>query len=170
MRKFKNKKGLTLVEMLVCVLTLILVGAICATGTGISIKSYQESRFESNSQMLQASVEAVLSDILRYAANIEVAEDGTVATFDSLDYGMIDGNVFVTDQGEFAIRRNPNPSEPTKLMLTHNAYAKDLYVEGFTLKYDLGMKKFEGTYIIKSKVMPDKPGKTCTFSYRTIID
>lgn len=174
MKIVKDKKGLTLVEMLVCVITLLMVGAICATGTGISIKSYQESRFESNSQMLQSSIETVLSDILRYASNVTTTSEGVVDSFDNLDYGMIAGTVMISPSEEgstekrFVIERYAGASE--MLMLSHNAYAGDLYVDDFKLEYNSGTNVFSGSYTIKSKTMSNDYVKHCSFYYRTIMD
>ena len=174
MKRVKDKKGLTLVEMLVCVITLLMVGAICATGTGISIKSYQESRFESNSQMLQSSIETVLSDILRYASNVKTTSEGVVESFDNLDYGMITGTVLISSSEEgntekrFVIKRYEAASD--MLMLSHNAYAGDLYVDNFELKYDSETNVFSGSYKIKSKTMSNDYEKHCSFYYRTIMD
>ena len=56
MRKIKNKKGFTLVEMLVCVVTLLLIGMIVSAGTNLAMFSLRESTFESNSQMLESTL------------------------------------------------------------------------------------------------------------------
>ena len=167
MRKVKSKKGFTLVEMLVCVLTLLLVGAICATGTGISIKSYQESRFESDSQMLQSSIDMIFSDILRYATEVNT-DSGVV--FTNKEYDIANGTVLIAaagDNGEnrFVIKKNPTTAE--SLMLGDNVYAGNLEVSDFELSYNSTTGVFSGSYKIKSTIMNDAV-KNCEFTFRSI--
>lgn len=168
MKKIKDKKGFSLVEMLVCVLTLLLVGAICTTGTGISIKSYQESRFESDSQMLKNMVETVLSDMFRYATDIKV-ENGVV-TFTNPDYGMADGVIKIEAMGAGGEKRFvllKNPTATPELMLGNSIYAENLEVADLILNYDATTNVFSGSYRIKSTIMNDAE-KNCEFTYRSI--
>lgn len=167
MRMLKNKKGFTFVEMLVCVITLLMVGAICATGTGISVKSYQQSRFETDSQMLESTLDMALGDLLRFATNANA--DGTNVRFTNHYYQMEQGSVIVDENGHLIIKKNPH-QDKTLALIGNKAYAEDLQITEFELGYDEGSKLFSGSYTIKSKAMPSDPGKVCTFTYRTIAE
>lgn len=167
MRKIRNKKGFTLVEMLVCVLTLLLVGAICVTGTGISIRKYQESRFESDSQMLRASIDMLLSDIFRYATDIDTT-NGVV--FTNKEYEIANGTVLIAAAGNngenrFVIKKNPTTAE--SLLIGDNIYAGNLEVSDFTFSYNEETGVFSGSYKIKSTIMSDVE-KNCEFTFRSI--
>jgi len=94
MKKIKSQKGFTLVEMLACVVTLILLAGICTTGTNLAMNSYNRSLFESNSQMLESTLSLYLGDILRHSQpKVEtdpVTGVKTIKITNSI-YGMYDG-------------------------------------------------------------------------------
>jgi hypothetical protein len=52
-------------------------------------------------------------------------------------------------------------------MVNTATYAKNLYLENFTLTYDASTGVFTGTYTIKSNAVASA-SKECTFSYRRI--
>ena len=104
----KNQKGFSMVEMLVCVVTLLLIGGICSTGMGISIKSFQESRFESDSQALESTLSLLFSDIFRYATEVNTE---TGVQFTNIEYEINNGTIIIgTEEGEhkdcFLIQKN----------------------------------------------------------------
>lgn len=169
MKKWKSKKGFTLVEMLVCVLTLLLVGAICSTATGISVKSYQKSRFETDSQMLEATLDLIFSDMFRYATYVTLDGDNVTAFKNSnYDNGNNDMKIMIPAEGEahankFVIQMGANASV---LLIGENIYVDTLEVSDFELKYDQVKKIFRGNYIIRSAV--NGATKNCSFVYRGI--
>ena len=166
MRKIKNKKGFTFVEMLVCVITLLMVGGICATGTGISVKSYQQSRFITDSQMLASTLDLSMGDVLRYASDIKES-DGKII-FTNNYYQIEDGYMEVTDVGRIQVHKtsNPNFSNWVLALVSEKVYAEDLFVRDFTLGYADGI--FSGNYTIGSNIIPEEDWKECEFTYRTI--
>lgn len=166
MRKLKNKKGFTFVEMLVCVLTLLMVGAICATGTGISVKSYQQSRFESDSQMLASTLDMGIGDVLRYASDIETDGNGNVTALTNHYYQMEDGYISLNSEGYFRVCKSPYMPDKTFALIGEKAYAGDLYISEFELKYI--NEVFKGKYTIKSNAMQES--KTCEFTFRPIAE
>lgn len=170
MKKLKKNGGFTLVEMLACMVTLSLVCMICMTGTSISIKSYNQSQFESNSQALQASLEMLMGDILRYAEEVEINADNTVNNFTNVEYGIFEGTITVSDTGIVMVKRNITDSDSEVQMISDAVYANNLYIDkdGFILEYDLNTKLFTGSYQIKSKVV--NAVKSCSFSFRTIAE
>jgi len=79
MRKIRDKKGFTLIEMLACVVTLLLIGMIVSTGMNLATMSLRETTFESDSQMLESTLNMYIGDILRHATDVK--EDATGVTF-----------------------------------------------------------------------------------------
>ena len=164
----KNQKGFSMVEMLVCVVTLLLIGGICSTGMGISIKSFQESRFESDSQALESTLSLLFSDIFRYATEVNTE---TGVQFTNIEYEINNGTIIIgTEEGEhkdcFLIQKNPTGGN--QMLVGENVYAENLYVSDFLLSYEETTGVFTGNYKIKSKVRDDL-SKDCSFSYRRIV-
>jgi len=107
MKKLSKKNGFTLIEMLACTVTLVLVATTCATCMQVAVKSYQTSLYESNSQMLEATLSLYMKDILRFASGVELdkkEEDGVdiyeVAALNNPSYQMVGGMLAVADSGE----------------------------------------------------------------------
>lgn len=169
MRKLKkNQKGFSMVEMLVCVVTLLLVGGICSTGMGISIKSFQESRFESDSQVLESTLSLLFSDIFRYATEVNI---GTGVYFTNIEYEINNGTLLIgAEEGEykdcFMIQKNSTGGR--QMLVGKNVYAENLYVSDFLLCYEETTGVFTGSYKIQSRVRDDL-SKDCSFSYRRIV-
>lgn len=166
MKKITNKKGFTLVEMLICVVTLLMVGSICATGTGISIKSYQQSKFESESQNLKSTLETGIADILRFASDVSVDGSNNVNAFTNRYYQIEQGHIGVDGEGHIIVHKDTQ-TNATFALVGSNAYAGDLEIEDFELTYSGNV--FSGSYTITSKTS-DELSKECTFTYRTIAE
>lgn len=179
MRKIKGQKGFTLVEMLACVVTLVLIGLICTTSMNFAVKSYQQSMFESDSQMLEDTLNMYIGDILRHATDIQTEENDIdpnvpgeryVTAFTNAAYQIYEGRIEVPERannvgGNFLVYESKNGQG--NLIAGEMSYAKTLYVDEFTLKYNANTGIFTGHYIIKSTILNDA-SKKCTFVYRTI--
>ena len=174
-KKCKSQQGFTLVEMLACVIVLILLGLLCSTGLNMAVSSYQRSAYESNSQMLEGTLDTYLSDILRHASGVTETIDYNgeeIISFTNKTYQIYGGRIDVLPKesangGVFLIYKD-NGDEPT-LMLSNHVYGGDLYIESFTLEYDDVTKMFTGNYIIKSKILTDVK-KECEFAYRAVSE
>lgn len=169
MKKIKNNKGFTFVEMLVCVITLFMIGLICSVGVSMASRSYQESVFESDSQMLESTLNLYISDILRFATDVESDASGNVMELTNTSYHIKGGNLKVSERSEnqggyFLLLRNETDVEGT-LLISEASYGKSLYIEGFELMYDESTGVFSGKYTIKSDTIESKE-KECKFSYR----
>lgn len=173
MRKLKSKKGFTLIEMLACVATLVIICLIVTTGTNLATMSMNRSLFESESQMLESTLNLSLGDILRHATDIKVKESGIVFTNDA----------YYIDEGSFAIDTKDSGitgagylmctsaldgSSRGLLVANKGIYVRNMYVKDFQLSYDAEKHVFRGSYVIVSKLTDAT--KTCKFSYRTIAD
>ncbi len=170
MKKLGQRGGFTLVEMLSCVVTLFLICMICTAGMNLAIRSYQESVFESDSQMLESTLTLYISDILRHATDIGTDKEGKLI-FDNATYQISNGNIAVPEekskyQGNFLIYYGD--AGEGIIMMSEDAYA-NLFIEGFYLSYDEALGVFEGGYTIKSNMLSDGK-RVCTFTCRTIAE
>lgn len=181
MRKMRTQKGFTLMEMLACVLTLLLVCLLCGTGLNIAAKSYNRSLFESNSQTLESTLTMFIGDILRYSTSVKTGEpidtarpeEKSVAAFTNGAYEIYGGYLCVplqeeNNSGMFVIYKDASVEEGT-LMVGQNVYADSLYIEDFVLTYNEETKRFTGTYVIKSTILEDAV-RQCEFTFRTIAE
>lgn len=161
MKKVNSKKGFTLMEMTVCILTLALVALICTTGYSLAMRSYNDSKFESNSQMLESMLNISLGDVLRYAYG--VSYNGKV-TFSNDDYGLNGGEITV-ENGRLIYK---GPNDVHGFLVSTYSYVDGLYIEDFELNYTLENNMFEGSYTICCEVTSQK--KVVEFKYISIID
>lgn len=178
--KCKSQKGFTLVEMLVCTITLVLVASICSMGIQIAMKSYHESAYESNSQMLESTLNLYLSDILRYASNIQTTEEADenglveIIGFSNTAYQMRGGNIGLgtTEESEGKIvvfdRSQTDPACNETLIAGKNVYPDTIYITELLIKYNKDTHCFEGSYKIKSEILPDAE-RVCIFTCRTVL-
>ena len=155
----KSQKGFSMMEMLVCTLILLLVGGICATGMGITVKGFQDSKFETESQMLESSLNLLFSDIFRYATDVEGI------SFTNADYDMKDGTIVVNSAGHFQIQGGTGGT--TKMLVDEGVYGADLRISNFKLNYNGATGIFSGTYDIKSNARSEL-SRACDFSFRRI--
>ena len=166
MKKLKNNKGYTFVEMMACVVILLLVALISGTGMNLALNNYNLQVFESDSQMLESTLNMYLSDILRYSSEVKSDTDGTVISFTSDAYYIDEGN-FVIEDG-YLLCTSTLALEGTKGIMIANegVYANTLFIKEFALEYDSAKGVFTGSYVIASNVTDST--KTCEFSFRKI--
>ena len=163
MKKLKNKKGFTLIEMLACTVTLVLITLICTTGMNMATKSYNESMFESNSQKLEYMLNLSVGDILRYSHNITV--NGGTITFTNEVYGVYDGGLKLDGSGYFVLVKNA--AKEAFVIATAN-YVDGLYVGDFSLTYDSATNIYTGNYKIKSNLTSQE--RLVEFTYKSIVE
>jgi len=170
MRKLKNQKGFTLVEMLVCIITLMLIGLICSVGMNLAMKSLNSISFDANSRMFESTMDIYISDLLRHATDIENRAEGVVFTNES--YYIRDGKMKintagsgVTDAG-YLVCTGGSSSMPEMMLANKGVYADNLYIKNFSLSYDETTGIFSGGYqIVSSKT---DSVRNCSFRYRTV--
>lgn len=178
MRKIKENNGFTLVEMLACVVTLILICGICSAGMNLAVKSYNESMYESDSQMLESTLNLYICDILRHATKIETEEavlpdangEKDVSGFTNVAYQIYGGTIKVmerTDEGGGAFMVYETKNNAGVMLVGENVYAGTLYVSDFKLKFNEEKGYFTGSYVIKSTVL-EHASRECVFTCRTI--
>lgn len=69
--KNKETAGLTLTEMLCCVVILLLVSIGMVNGVSLAVRNYERSLMASESQILCSTLTSVVSDELRYAGSVD---------------------------------------------------------------------------------------------------
>ena len=74
--KLKDKKGLTLVEMLCTVAILVLVSMVMVLGVQLGVRSYAKSVSYSEAQVLCSTLTTTISDELRYSGTLKVDGSG----------------------------------------------------------------------------------------------
>ena len=178
MRKLKNKKGFTMIEMLVCVITMVLLCMIVTTGSNLATMSMNASLFESESQMLKATLDLNLGDILRHATDVVVEENDVeknVKSFCNSAYYVDNGHIYVetkdsgiTGAGYLVCSSDSDGSSRGFLVANKGIYVKEMYVTDFKLSYDEDTRVFSGSYVIVSKLTTAT--KKCEFSFRSIAD
>ena len=129
MKKLKNNKGYTFVEMMACVVILLLVALISGTGMNLALNNYNQQIFESDSQMLEATLNMHLGDILRHTTSVTEA-DGAVTGITNSSYQIYNGAITVED-GVFYIVKNAE--DPAVHMVNEATYLNNLYVDNFDI-------------------------------------
>ena len=171
MKKLKSQKGFTLVEMLACVVMLMLLAGICSAGTSVAMNSYNMSLFESNSQMVESTLELYMGDIIRHGIVKEETDPDNPTEKKLLitnpSYGIYDGWIELVD-GHIYVRKTKEDAEGMKLLAGKN-YTQALKIKEFKLEYDSTEKTVKGKYTIESTVVADLD-KECGFTYKIITD
>lgn len=165
MKKLKNQKGFTMTEMLACVVALLLLTAICTMGTDLALNSYNRSMFESNSQMLESTLNTYLGDIVRHA-KFELDDEQKVKTITNSMYKLKKGRIGITDEGRIRIYKDVNDTTGV-LLLNEKVYTNALKVSSFELQYkvDSDGQYITVIYTIESTVVEGLT-KECDFQYR----
>ena len=169
MKKLKNKKGFTLVEMLACVVTLILIGLICSGGMRLAMNSLRASTFDSNSRTVEAALDIYISDLLRHASDVNNGPEGV--TFTNQAYYIKNGTLKIDTTGSKVADAGylvctGGSSVPERMLANKGIYTDNLYIKDFTLSYEEATGIFTGGYKIVSSVTDSV--RDCSFSYRMI--
>ena len=180
MRKIVNNKGFTLVEMLACIVVLLMISAICNTGMNFALTSYQQSIFESDSQMLEDTLDMYIGDILRHATEIKPdfvdVDDATmveVTEFTNLEYQIYNGNFVLQEkQADTGIYYLGYTSIKDGVVSYYkvageSVYANSLYIDDWELEYNVAKGIFTGSYKIRSRLL-ENASRECSFTFRTI--
>ena len=74
--KLKSRLGYTLTEAIVSVLIIALLAVAISSGLSVAMKVYKQSLFTSNSEILEDTINAALSDVLRFASEVNTPDSG----------------------------------------------------------------------------------------------
>ena len=131
MRKLRDRRGITLTEMLCTVLIVLLLTALLVVGIRFAGKTYTESMRLSEAQELCSTLTSVISDKLRFCGTVTPGADGSLDHIFIQDLGSVEGEgaAFQVDaDGQLTLGR-------TKL-LSSAAYPRGLRVRDVSLRYD----------------------------------
>ena len=92
MRKLQDPSGMTLMEMLVCILILTLLVTAMGTGMESAMKIYEDSLFESESAALAEILNTAMEDVIRFGR--EVRADAGELRLSNPEYGLQDGTLW----------------------------------------------------------------------------
>ena len=132
-KKLNNKKGVTLIELLVTLVLLVLVTGIITLAIDFGVRSFNKSNREAEGQILCASLATSVKDELRYAKNITGTDLSTLKFFST--------NLSIKNCSFSITGKDGNPAESGSgfLMLSTPQGKYDL-VPKKTYVYDLKAK------------------------------
>lgn len=162
-----NKKGFTLMETLAAVLVLMLICVGITTGLASATREYRRSLFVTDSQVLENTIRAAATDVLRYATFVK--NENNSAYFSNAEMNILPEGQIVngseevtgTNEGYLYIKR----SDSSYTLLVNKGAYGSLTATGFTLSYEAGA--FTGTYTI---VLDEDLTKNCTFTVRSLSE
>ena len=168
--RLRAKDGFTLVEMLAALIVLILLTATVTMGITAGMKLYRQSTFESQSAMLNSTIDNALADPFRF-----MKVTGTTYTItyqDNKDSGMIDNPTLAPDENGHLYLSGTDHNNTAKTIslkvLNEGAYGDCTVAmdgSGFNLNDDRGCVSI--TYTITSKADASL-SHTYTLSYKPI--
>lgn len=161
--QLKKSAGFTLIEMIVAVAILVLISTAMTSGLIIATRSYRESVFQSDSEILCDTINTALSDVLRYAVFTTVTDEGGVQ-FSNDQYNILSDGHFTEQDGRIYIDTGGDTSE--RLLLLNTGAYVGLLVTGFALQYDDSTHSYSGTYVISTT--DGSLTKDCAFIYKSL--
>lgn len=162
MKKRKNK-GFTVFEMMVCVATLVLVCLICTTGMNMALKSYNDSMFETQSQMLESMLNSSMGDVLRFSDNVSVISG--IIIFSNSAYNVVEGTLRADAEGHVILQKNASETIP---LVATTVYVDEMYVSDMSFTYNPSTHVITGSYKIKSRITSGS--RDVNFTFRSIIE
>ena len=81
MGRLRNKKGMSIVELLSAIAVMLLVTVVLVTGVRLGVKAYTKSVSMSEAQILCTTLTTAVNDELRYAGTVHIDESGRVGFF-----------------------------------------------------------------------------------------
>ena len=91
MRKLRDRRGITLTEMLCTVLIVLLLTALLVVGIRFAGKTYTESMRLSEAQELCSTLTSVISDKLRFCGTVTQDENGGLTQIFIQNVGSVEG-------------------------------------------------------------------------------
>lgn len=146
-KKLRRKDGLTLTELLCVLVIVVLIGAVIATGVSLGLRTYERSVTYSEAQTLCSTLRTAISDELRYAGTVSVAEDGSVRYF-SRSYGQ-NASLYADGQsGQLTVETPDNLSAPVHKLLPSRTYPY-----GLRAALTIGYSEPEGIFHVTLQVL-----------------
>lgn len=166
-----------MVELLCAMMVMALLGMVVSVGISTAVRIQRESTFIAHSDVLTATLNTSMSDVLRYSTvnTQKTAErnDGRIY-FSNQEYLITDGYIFVDENGRVGVHMN-DTDDTVRYFISKGTYTglevqKDGTAEegAFALHYDQNTRLFTGTYTVREKTSGDPLTKTSEFAFRCI--
>ena len=168
MKRQRNRRGFTLAETLAALVIVVLLAMSVQMGTMTALRTRTASRFQSESEILAATLNSALGDMLHYATCAKYIATSGLVYINNPGYGIVNGQI-LDRGGRLYVNATANISvdseDATLLTLTGAGAYTDLTVSGFKMLYDKDNCLFYGSYEING---PEQAKKTIDFAYRSL--
>lgn len=130
MKKLRNQKGLTMVELLATVVIVLLFSGLAAVGADAGVRSFRTSMADAQAQELCSTLTTALSDKLRYCT---VDTAGQKIFFQDLGYVEYTGD---NPMSVFAVNNDGQLELGGKRFLGKAVYPQGLKIgDGFSIEF-----------------------------------
>ncbi len=140
MGRLRDKKGMSIAELLSSIAVMLLVTVVLVTGVRLGVKAYTKSVSMSQAQVLCSIIATTVSDELRYAGNIYLDENNEMQKFFVSGKGL----------GNFGSNSEGHVTFADKLLLSKASYPYGLKAE-VTVNMDGSEKTFNAEVRVMSK-------------------
>lgn len=168
MKRQRNRRGFTLAETLAALVIVVLLAMSVQMGTMTALRTRTASRFQSESEILAATLNSALGDMLHYATCAKYIATSGLVYINNPGYGIVNGQILAKD-GRLYVNATTSlsASDPnaTLLTLTGAGAYTDLTVSDFQMLYDKDNCLFYGSYEING---PEQAKKTIDFAFRSL--
>ena len=168
MKRHRNRRGFTLAETLAALVIVVLLAMSVQMGTMTALRTRTASRFQSESEILAATLNSALGDMLHYATCAKYIATSGLVYINNPGYGIVNGQI-LDRGGRLYVNATANISvdseDATLLTLTGAGAYTDLTVSGFKMLYDKDNCLFYGSYEING---PEQAKKTIDFAFRSL--
>ena len=168
MKRQRNRRGFTLAETLAALVIVVLLAMSVQMGTMTALRTRTASRFQSESEILAATLNSALGDMLHYATCAKYIATSGLVYINNPGYGIVNGQI-LDRGGRLYVNATANISvdseDSTLLTLTGAGAYTDLTVSGFKMLYDKDNCLFYGSYEING---PEQAKKTIDFAFRSL--
>jgi Tfp pilus assembly protein PilV len=165
-KKCLNIGGFSLFESMVALLIISILTIGITTAVNAAASIYKKSLFVSEGEVLAATIDTALSDVLRFSSSVS-EEDGKIQITNE-NYSVVKGH-FVLKKGWLYLNLTDEKADgaddaPLVALINGGTYTS-MKIDSFTLNYKDGV--FSGSYVIQSKD-DSNLRKKYTFIFRTL--
>ena len=93
MKRQRNRRGFTLAETLAALVVVVLLAMSVQIGTMTALRARTVSRFQSESEILAATLNSALGDMLHYATCARYDGAGGTVYLNNPGYGIVNGQI-----------------------------------------------------------------------------
>lgn len=168
MKRQRNRRGFTLAETLAALVIVVLLAMSVQMGTMTALRTRTASRFQSESEILAATLNSALGDMLHYATCAKYIATSGLVYINNPGYGIVNGQILTKD-GRLYVNATTglSASDPnaTLLTLTGAGAYTDLTVDSLEMSYSWQDCLFSGSYVIHG---PENAQKKIEFTFRAL--